>query len=93
MASGTCGCLSYDLTQGDDYKTVMALLAYMEFYIGGYSDDIQRQVVEIICSGVLNFGEHSQVSGLMGLHIYVMPAAWDWKGWKGVGLLDLSVVR
>ena len=63
MSSGTCGCQGYDLTQGHDYKTIMDLLSFAEFYIGSYSEDIQRQVIEIICSGVVNYGEHSQVSG------------------------------
>lgn len=67
MSSGTCGCQGYDLTQGDDYKTVMGMLSYVEFYIGGFSEDIQRQVVEIICNGVTNFGEHSQVTGAVVL--------------------------
>ena len=64
MSSDTCGCHGYDLTQGDDYKAVMALLAYVEFYIGGYSEDIQRQVVELLCNGVLSYGEQAQVTGL-----------------------------
>lgn len=64
MSSGTCGCQGYDLTQGDDYQTVMGMLSYVEFYIGGYSEDIQRQVVALICNGVTNFGEHSQVISL-----------------------------
>lgn len=62
MSSGTCGCQGYDLSQGDDFKTIMDLLDYVEYYIGGYSEDVQRQVVEIICSGVVNYGEHSQVN-------------------------------
>ena len=67
MSSGTCGCQGYDLTQGDDYQTVMGMLSYVEFYIGGFSEDIQRRVVEIICNGVTNFGEHSQVTGVVEL--------------------------
>ena len=57
LSSGTCGCLGYDLIRRDDYKTVMGKLAYMSFFLGGFSDDIQRQMAEIICSGVLNYGE------------------------------------
>lgn len=62
MSSGICGCHGYDLTQGNDYKTVMALLAYAGFYIGSYSEEIQRQVVELICSGALSYGEQAQVT-------------------------------
>lgn len=64
MSSGVCGCLDHDLTQGGDYKTIMDSLSFVEFYIGGYSEDIQRQVVEIICNGVVNYGDHSQASGV-----------------------------
>ena len=64
MSTGTCGCLAYDLTQGDDYKTIMAELAYGDVLLGGFSDDIQRQIVEMICSGVLNYGEQGQVTGV-----------------------------
>ena len=67
MSRGTCGCQGYDLTQGDDYKHIMDLLVFVEFFVGGFSEDIQRQVVEILCSGVVNFGEHSQVSRVGGL--------------------------
>ena len=62
MSSGACGCLGYDLTQGDDYKTILDLLCFAEFFIGTYGEDIQRQVVEILCSGVVNYGDHSQVN-------------------------------
>ena len=72
MGSGTCGCLGYDLTQGDDYKTVMTKLDYVEFFIGGFSEDIQRQVVNILCSGVVNFGEQAHVSRLTGLIIHLV---------------------
>ena len=67
MSSGTCGCLGYDLTQGDDYKTILDMLCFAEFFIGTYSEDIQRQVVEILCSGVVNYGEHSQVNEVVDL--------------------------
>eukprot|EP00904_Undaria_pinnatifida_P007024 jgi/Undpi1/3451/HiC_scaffold_16.g06823.m1 len=62
LSSGTCGCQGYDLTQGDDYIEVMDNLGFVEYYIGDYSEDIQRQVVEILCSGVVNYGEQLQSS-------------------------------
>lgn len=65
LSSGTCGCQGYDLTQGDDYIEVMDNLGFVEYYIGDYSEDIQRQVVEILCSGVVNYGEQLQVGRSM----------------------------
>ena len=62
MGSGTCGCQGYDLTQGDDYKTIMDYLPYTEYYLRGNSEDIRRQVIELICSGVSVFGDQDQVS-------------------------------
>ena len=62
MASGTCGCQGYDLTQGDDYKIVMDSLVFVEYYIRDFSEDVQREVVSILCSGVVTFGENSQVN-------------------------------
>lgn len=63
LKSGTCGCLGYDLTQGYDYKAVLASLAFADYYIEDFSDDVQRQIVEMTCSGVLNYGEQGQVTG------------------------------
>ena len=51
------------MTQGDDYKTVIDLLPYADFFIGHHSEDIQRRVVELICTGVLNYGDQELVSG------------------------------
>lgn len=39
----------------------MAQFDYLEFYIGKFSEDIQRQVVETLCSGVLSLGDMDQV--------------------------------
>ena len=39
----------------------MTALSYLEFYIGHFSEETQRQVVEALCSGVLNLGDMSQV--------------------------------
>ena len=61
LSSGTCGCHGYDLTQGDDYKLVLPQIAYLEFYIGEFDEDIQRQVVETLCSGVVSLGDMDQV--------------------------------
>ena len=62
LSSGTCGCLGYDLTRGDDYKIVMAELSYAEFFLGSHSEDVQRRVVELICSGTYVTGDIDVVS-------------------------------
>ena len=69
MSSGTCGCQGYDLTQGDDYKIIMDRLPYAEFLIGSHSEDVQRQVVELLCSRVIAMGEQNQVSGGVCTHV------------------------
>ena len=69
LASGTCGCQGYDLTQGDDYKIILDLLPYAEHFIGSQSEDIQRRVVELICAGVLNYGDQELVSGGWCTHV------------------------
>ena len=61
LSSGICGCHGYDLTQGDDYKLLLDDFSYLEFYIGEFSEDIQRQVVELLCSGVIALGDMDQV--------------------------------
>eukprot|EP00904_Undaria_pinnatifida_P007010 jgi/Undpi1/3439/HiC_scaffold_16.g06812.m1 len=61
LSSGTCGCQGYDLTQGDDYKLLISDMEFLEFHIGSFSDDIQRQVVELLCSGVVNLGDMDQM--------------------------------
>lgn len=59
--SGICGCLDYDLTHGDDYLTVMHSLESVEDTIGGFDADTQRQVVSLLCSGVMSYGENAEV--------------------------------
>ena len=46
----------------------MDLLSFVEFFVEGYNEDIQRQVVKQICSAVVNYGEQSQVSGGESTH-------------------------
>ena len=64
LSSGTCGCHGYDLTKGDDYKLVIPEFSYLEFYIGEFSEDVQRQVVEALCSGVIALGDMDQVGSV-----------------------------
>lgn len=69
LASGQCGCLDYDLTQGDDYIEVYNRLDLIDDLIGDAPDDIKRQVVAIICSTTVNDGDHLQVR----LRFYTRP--------------------
>ena len=69
LSSGTCGCQGYDLTQGDDYKLLISDMEFLEFHIGSFSDDIQRQVVELLCSGVVNLGDMDQVGWVCWIFI------------------------
>lgn len=62
MSNGTCGCLGYDLTQGDDYQFLIPQLTSLEFLLGECSEDVKREVVELICSGVVALGDMDQVS-------------------------------
>ncbi|CAM9493178.1 unnamed protein product [Ectocarpus sp. 6 AP-2014] len=62
LSSGQCGCHGYDLTQGSDYKIVMESMEYLEDLIGDFDDTTQRKVVEALCTGVVNFGSHTQSS-------------------------------
>ena len=61
FANGQCGCLGFDLTQGDDYETIYNRLDLIDSLIGNAPTDVKRQVVEIICSSTVNDGDHLQV--------------------------------
>lgn len=56
-----CGCLDYDLTQGDDYLVLMSKIAFLPEYLADFSEDIKRKVVSKLCTGVTNDGDHLQV--------------------------------
>lgn len=62
LASAQCGCLDYDLTQGDDYITVMNTMSFVPQYLADFDEDTQRRVVSALCSGLVNDGDHLQVS-------------------------------
>lgn len=62
LESGKCGCLDYDLTQGDDYKSIMNSMVFVSGYIGDFSEDVQRSVVATLCNGIANDGDHLQVN-------------------------------
>lgn len=61
LSSGQCGCLDYDLTQGDDYETVYNRLDMIDDVMPDASADTKRQVVAIICGTTVNDGDHLQV--------------------------------
>lgn len=71
LADGTCGCHGYDLTQGDDWKLIIGEFAYLEFYIGKFSEDIQRQVVQSLCNGVIALGDMDQVGRVYILFYFI----------------------
>lgn len=62
-ARGQCGCLGYDLTQGDDWKTIYYnSTGDFDSYISEYDDDTKRRVIAEICSSTTTNGEHLHVS-------------------------------
>ncbi|CAN0043472.1 unnamed protein product [Pylaiella littoralis] len=59
MSSGQCGCLGYDLTQGDDWRTVYNnSWTDFEGAVGEYDDETKRAVVEAVCESTIFFGDH-----------------------------------
>lgn len=69
MSSGTCGCLDYNLEEGDDYLTVMNALPSVPDMLDGFDTDTQRKVVDALCNGVTNYGDHLQVQYTTALQI------------------------
>lgn len=61
MKSGTCGCLDYDLTQGDDWQTVYGIIDYLDTLIGDQDDETKQKVVALMCSATVNDGDQLQV--------------------------------
>lgn len=61
FSTGVCGCLDYDLTQGDDYRQIYDRLSALRRYIHEFDEDTKRQVIEILCSATINDGDHLQV--------------------------------
>ncbi|CAM9668790.1 unnamed protein product [Ascophyllum nodosum] len=64
FSSGMCGCHGFDLTQGDDYKTISAALKLSKLTpdFDDLEEDVQREIVSILCSSVLGLGEQTQSS-------------------------------
>lgn len=66
--AGKCGCLDYDLEEGDDYQVILNLLGLLQEELGkpgalpGFDPEIQRKVAKSICTRPLSEGDHLQVN-------------------------------
>ncbi|CBJ25520.1 ortho-aminophenol oxidase [Ectocarpus siliculosus] len=59
LSSGKCGCLGYDLSQGDDWKTIYTNSTVdFDDVIGDYDDETKRQVVAAVCASTIFDGDH-----------------------------------
>lgn len=61
VSRGQCGCLGYDLTQGDDYEILYESMMGLDGVIGSYDADTKRQVVAAVCNSTIAIGDHLQV--------------------------------
>lgn len=61
VSLGQCGCLGYDLTQGDDYEIFYESMMGLDSVIGSYDADTKRQVVAAMCSSTMAIGDNLQV--------------------------------
>lgn len=58
-----CGCLGYDLFQGDDWQEIYYNSTInFDDVISEYDDDIKREVVAAVCSSTIHDGDHLTVS-------------------------------
>lgn len=64
--SGQCGCLGYDLSQGDDWQTIYynSSAGFEDYLVGDYDDDTKRKAVAEVCASTIYLGEHMHVSVL-----------------------------
>lgn len=61
FATGQCGCLDYDLTQGDDWETIYNAMGF-DAIISEYDNDTKRAVIKTVCNSSIYLGEHMHVS-------------------------------
>ena len=66
FSSGQCGCLEYDLTQGDDWQTIYYSQGF-DSIISEYDDDTKREVIKVVCGSTNFLGEHIGVS--VSMHV------------------------
>lgn len=64
MESGQCGCLDYDLDNGDDYLYISEVLGLTET-LGEFDDNTHRRVIHTICTRTLSEGDHLQVQTVL----------------------------
>ncbi|CAM9523606.1 unnamed protein product [Laminaria digitata] len=93
LQSGKCGCLDYDLTQGEDYINILNSMVFVSDYVEGYSADVQREVVATLCNGISNDGDHLQASSSLDPSFWVthptMERLWMFKRLTGT-MTDLT---
>ncbi|CAM9999705.1 unnamed protein product, partial [Ectocarpus fasciculatus] len=70
LSGGQCGCLGYDLTQGDDYEYVYNNIVELDDLIGDFDADVKRQVVAMLCTTPMNDGDHLQASSSLDPSFY-----------------------
>ncbi|CAM9241469.1 unnamed protein product [Ectocarpus sp. 12 AP-2014] len=59
FSTGKCGCLGYDLSQGDDWKTIYTnSIVDFDAVIGDFDDDTKRQVLAALCVSTMFDGDH-----------------------------------
>lgn len=61
FSSGTCGCLDFDLTQGDDYIVILHNVLFATQLLKDFDTNTQRMVVDRICNTPVALGDHDQV--------------------------------
>eukprot|EP00752_Nemacystus_decipiens_P005412 g4907.t1 len=62
FSSGACGCLGYDLVQGDDWRAIYYNTnSPIDFdaVLSDYDDDTKRAVVAAVCSSTIHDGDHN----------------------------------
>lgn len=58
-----CGCLGFDLFQGDDWQTIYYNSTInFDDVLSEYDDDTKREVVAAVCSSTIHDGDHLTVS-------------------------------
>ncbi|CBJ33496.1 tyrosinase [Ectocarpus siliculosus] len=62
MTSGQCGCLDYDLHEGDDYKKVWTAFTSFYTFDQEFTEEEMRILAMQWCNGEVGMGESSQSS-------------------------------
>lgn len=92
MESGQCGCLDYDLENGDDYLQISEVLGLRET-LGDFDDNTHRRVIHTICTRTLSEGDHLQSSSSLDPSFWpthpTMERLWMFKRLTGT-LTDLT---